>query len=133
MKINFQKINDKVFSRNFLENEDIVKIIRRSFDQNIDDLSDEWSIYSQPDLFKDIIKQCYFTLEENWSDYNYIVALGNNAIPLAYSLSLNYNKKVIFLDDEWGITCFFQKIKPSNIDINNCKLLLILPYFEYSN
>lgn len=130
MKIKFQNINDKVFSTTFLQNKNIVSIIRKSFDKKIDDLSEEWMIYSQPDLFKDIVKECYLIVEEKWKDYDYIVSLGNNAIPLAYSLGIGYNKKVIFVDDEWGITCFFQKMKPSNIDLNNCKLLLILPYFE---
>jgi len=130
MKIKFQKINERKFLLSSLQNKNVVSIMKRSFDKDIDDLSDEWKIYSQPNLLKDIVKECYSVIGKNWDKYDYLVALGNNATPLAYSLGLYYNKKVLFVDDEWGVTCFFQAIKPSNIDLDNKKLLIVLPYFE---
>jgi len=130
MKIKFQNICNKDLSLSFLKNQKIVSIIRRYYDKNLNDLSDEWNIYSQPKLFKDIVKECYLTVEENWNGYDFLISLGNNAAPFAYLLGVLHNKRVLYLDDEWGVTCFFETIKPSNVDFSDSKLLLIVPYFE---
>ena len=104
--------------------------MKNSFDKDIDDLADEWRIYSQPNLLKSIVRECYFLIGKNWVKYDYLLALGNNATPFAYSLGLFFNKKVLFVDDEWGVTSFFQAIKPTNVDLNNKRLLVVIPYFE---
>ncbi|MEF8879502.1 MAG: hypothetical protein V5A64_03815 [Candidatus Thermoplasmatota archaeon] len=130
MKIKFRDIIKKNLSLSFLKNQNIVSIIKRYYNENLNDISGEWDVYSQPELFKDIIKECYQIVKDSWDEYDYLISLGNNAAPLSYSLGLFYNKRVVFLDDEWGVTCFFQKIKPSNIVFSNKKVLLIVPYFE---
>lgn len=114
----------------FIYNKKISQIIKQSWDDKKNDLNDEWSIFMQYQLLDDIINELYEIVNDCWKEYDYIAALGINGAPLSYLLGNKYNKRVIFIDDEWGVTCFFQKIKPSDIDISNKKILLVLPYFE---
>jgi len=129
IKTKLQEINNFKNKLEFI-NDEILQIIKQSWDEKTDDLFDEWSIFLQPKLLDKLVTELYKTVNVSWKYYDYIASLGTNASPLSYLLGNKYDKRVIFLDDDWGVTCFFQKIKPSSVDISNKKILLVLPYFE---
>lgn len=130
MKTKLQYASRSTYSLEFIKNKRIISIIKDSYDKGLHDLANEWRMYSQPELFGRVVDEMYRMVGEKWGEYDYIAALGVNGVPLAYSLGLRYMKETFFLDDEWGVTAFFQQIKPSDVELVGKRVLILSPVFE---
>ncbi|HHH79634.1 MAG TPA: phosphoribosyltransferase [Thermoplasmatales archaeon] len=130
MEVKLQLVDRSSGSLDFLKNKEVVSIIKESYDVDLDDLANEWKVYSKPDLLSRVVEGLYNLVKERWSDYDYLAALGLNGAPLAYLLGSRYVKRTFFVDDEWGVTSFFQQIKPAGIDLSGKNVLIVSPVFE---
>lgn len=86
---------------------------------------DEWQAFSNSDLLNKIVPSLYNLVEEKWSDFDYVAALGGSGSPIGCNLATQKEKKFIFINDLWGATRMFQPIKPQNIDLQNKNVLLV--------
>jgi len=130
MEIKFEEIDKHEPSMEFLNDEKIVTIIKRSFDESLSDKYDEWKLFSKHELLEKIVKALYELIKEKWSEYDYLGSLGSSGAPLTYLLSTTYGKDAIFINDDWGVTGLFQPVKPHDIKVKNKKILLVDSVFE---
>ncbi|MCD6236692.1 MAG: hypothetical protein DRN01_04395 [Thermoplasmata archaeon] len=130
METKLRYLSRSLDSLEFLKNNRITSIIKESYDRGLQDLANEWWIYSQPKLLGYIVEELYNMVGEKWRDYDYLAALGLNGAPLAYLLGSRFMKRTFFVDDEWGVTSFFQQIKPAGIDLSGKNVLIVSPVFE---
>ena len=130
MKIKFEEMDKHEPATNFLNDEKVVSIIRYTFDKRLPDKYNEWKLFSNHMLLVDIVGALYDLINEKWDDYDYLGSLGSSGAPLTYILSTTHSKDAIFINDDWGVTSFFQPIKPYDIEVKDKKILLVDSVFE---